>query len=215
MSGLRPGRESPPQVVSVLLTVRETCHDARQPAGRNPSVRIRTVLVMSIDHAMTVARLAADYGVSLTEIGDAMRRLDGPMRNRTVAEHFEGANNKRELNSNTFVSQRIRISSTVVFRIWATNVTWDRRQISPMGLRPGGQINSGHRVGSADWLGCAATLRRPHRSDHRSGRRCHVVRRVDRRSCRVIWWASTNRCCVSRLVCRDSDGVGRHSGPRS
>ena len=47
-------------------------------------MRIRTVLVMSIDHAMTVARLAADYGVFLTEIGDAMRRLDGPMRNRTV-----------------------------------------------------------------------------------------------------------------------------------
>ena len=151
-------------------------------------VLIRTVLVMSIDHAMTVARLAADYGVSLTEIGDAMRRLDGPMRNRTVAEHFEGANNKRELKSNTFASQRTQVLWTVVFRIWATNVTWDRQQVSPMGLRPGGQINGGHRVGNADWLGCAETLRRPHRSD----RRCHVVRRVDSRSCRVIWWASAN-----------------------
>lgn len=57
-------------------------------------MRIRTVLVMSIDHAMTVARLAADFGVSLPEIGDAMRRLDGPVRNRTVAEHFEGANTR-------------------------------------------------------------------------------------------------------------------------
>jgi ribosome biogenesis SPOUT family RNA methylase Rps3 len=39
---------------------------------------------MSIDHAMTVARLAADLGVSLEEIGDAMSRLDDPVRNRTV-----------------------------------------------------------------------------------------------------------------------------------
>jgi integrase/recombinase XerC len=44
---------------------------------------------MSIDHAMTVARLAADLGVSLEEIGDAMRRLDDPVRNRTVTEHVE------------------------------------------------------------------------------------------------------------------------------
>ena len=44
---------------------------------------------MSIDHAMTVARLAADFGVSLEEIGDAMRRLDDPVRNRTVAQHGE------------------------------------------------------------------------------------------------------------------------------
>ena len=44
---------------------------------------------MSIDHAMTVARLAADFGVSLEEIGDAMRRLDDPVRNRTVAQHVE------------------------------------------------------------------------------------------------------------------------------
>ncbi|MEL0074598.1 MAG: hypothetical protein VW708_00605, partial [Ilumatobacter sp.] len=44
---------------------------------------------MSIDHAMTVARLAADFGVSLAEIGDAMRRLDDPVRNRTVAQHVE------------------------------------------------------------------------------------------------------------------------------
>jgi hypothetical protein len=49
----------------------------------------RTVLVMSIDHAMTVARLAADFGVSLEEIRDAMRRLDDPVRNRTVAQHVE------------------------------------------------------------------------------------------------------------------------------
>ena len=35
---------------------------------------------MSIDHAMTVARLAADFGVSLEEIRDAMRRLDDPVR---------------------------------------------------------------------------------------------------------------------------------------
>jgi ParB-like chromosome segregation protein Spo0J len=55
-------------------------------AGIGPN---QTVLVMSIDHAMTVARLAADFGVSLEEIGDAMRRLDDPVRNRTVAQHVE------------------------------------------------------------------------------------------------------------------------------